>query len=198
MRNTHLCLTKKGNNRVMAPKPSIKKLKPLDLLLLCLLLYGAYTGYRKGLLLELVNTIGLLAALIAGFMLLDIGVHFLRPFFPKAGMLLPVAAFIVIFITVLWALRRLAYAVRKIVRQTLFGTLDAAAGGALGLLKIAFSVSTLLWAAGLIGLKLPRSYTDGTFIYPVLRTIGPKGLHLLHYLLPFLTDLVQEVKRLFR
>ncbi|MES2389443.1 MAG: CvpA family protein [Bacteroidota bacterium] len=173
-------------------------MKPLDFILLGLILWSAWSGYKKGLVAEVINTLGLIAGIIAGFMLLDLSVNLIRPFFPKAGVILPVIAFIGVFLFVIWSLRMLAFSVRKILKRTLFGTLDSAAGGAVGILKITFTISTMLWVAGLIGLKLPRHLTNDTYIYPVVATIGPKSLRFLSFLLPFLGDLAAMVQKLFK
>jgi membrane protein required for colicin V production len=158
--------------------------------------YAAYGGYKKGLVIELVNTLGLLLAILAGFMLLDLGSTLLSPYFKGIGPMLPFVSFLIIFVTVIWSVRRLAQVARNTIRYTLFGAFDATAGACLGILKITFTISTLLWVIGLAGIKLPKKHTKGTYIYPVVANMGPASINLFGTLIPYLHDLPKALEKM--
>lgn len=157
--------------------------------------YAGYQGYKKGLVVEVVNTLGLVLAILAGFMLLDMVMQWIKPFTKGGEPLLPFIAFAIIFFGVIWAVRKLGKVARQTLRYTLFGTLDAAAGAALGILKISFSISTILWLIALIGIRIPDVYTRHTLIYPVVAKIGPGSIKLFGILIPFLKELPQIINR---
>jgi uncharacterized membrane protein required for colicin V production len=53
-------------------------MKTIDLLILFPLLIGAYHGYKRGLLLEIVAILAFVIAVVLGFKLLDYGLDFYR------------------------------------------------------------------------------------------------------------------------
>ena len=171
-------------------------MQPLDLIILFFLAYAAYGGYRKGLVVELINTIGLVLAVAAGFMLLDMTTDLLGSYLKSSGPMLPFIAFFVVFIAVVWSVRQLAQIARKTIRYTLLGTFDTTAGAALGMLKITFTISTILWIIGLVGIGIPAKYTRNTHIYPVVAKIGPGSIKLFGTFMPFLKDLPESVRKL--
>ncbi|HEY0109565.1 MAG TPA: CvpA family protein, partial [Fibrella sp.] len=55
----------------------------IDILILIPLLWGAYNGYRKGLLVEVVAIIAFVVALIIGFKFLQFGIDLLAPYISR-------------------------------------------------------------------------------------------------------------------
>ena len=68
-------------------------MKTIDLLILFPLLIGAYTGYKRGLLLEIVAILAFVIAVVLGFKLLDYGLDFLSPYVGGSNRFLPYFAF---------------------------------------------------------------------------------------------------------
>ncbi|SDK67461.1 membrane protein required for colicin V production [Catalinimonas alkaloidigena] len=148
-------------------------MEPLDIILLVPLTWGAYRGFQAGLIVEVVSTLGALVGLVVAFALMDWGTALLAPYAEKIAFLAPFAAFIIIFLVVFWGLNRLALLLRDVIRLTLLGWLDRIAGALVGILKSLLTLGLLLWAAQLVQLQLPTDYTEGTFIYPFVATLGP-------------------------
>jgi membrane protein required for colicin V production len=173
-------------------------LQLLDVFILVPVVWGIYKGYTQGLVVEIVGTVGLVLAVLAGFMLLDLGVEIAAPFAGELAPLLPYIIFIVIFIGVVLAVRRLGYAIRENIRYTLLGSFDSIAGAVVGLLKVAFAVSTIIWIIQTAGIEVPVKYTRDTLVYPVLAEMGPKSVKMLSMIFPFIKQLVESIKHLFQ
>lgn len=170
---------------------------PVDIVLGLLIAYGAYRGYRKGLLIEIIGTVSLVLALFAGFALLDIAVSLLSRYIEGADLILPYVAFFAIFFGMIWLMRKLGWQVRKAVRYTLIGSFDTVAGGIVGALKVLFSISTILWIVNLLGIQIPMQHTEGSFIYPIAVRIGPKAVRVASSVFPFLRDWITEIREVF-
>lgn len=161
----------------------------LDLLLVLPIAYGTYKGFKKGLVVEVVRTLGLVGGIAGAIMLLDLGKLFLEPYFQDSlEPLLPFAAFALIFMGIWMASRTVGAWARNTLRYTLLGNLDKTAGATVGLLKMTFLVSTLLWAVNMLGIHIPHEHTEGTFVYPVVQEMGPRSYRIAGRLLPFVQE----------
>jgi membrane protein required for colicin V production len=147
-------------------------LQPLDIILAVPLIWALWVGWKRGLLVELVNTAGLIVAVFCGFMLLDTVLLLLRPVFGP-GFWLPILTFFLIVGGVFYSVRMLAIYTRKVLRQTLLGDADSFAGAVVSFVKISLSISTFLWLLAVLNLKIPQRHTQDTFIYPALSKAGP-------------------------
>lgn len=156
----------------------------VDWVMLALLAWGAWTGFKKGLLVEVVSTVALVIAVIAGFRFLDQMSIWLKPHLPDAGKALPVISFLLLFFGIIFGLSYLAKVTRKVLNYTIFGTFDKIGGAFLGATKVLVSISAVLWFAGFIGLRLPASFSEKSLLVPVAKQAGGLGYRLLAGLLP--------------
>jgi membrane protein required for colicin V production len=168
-------------------------LKIVDIVLILILLFGAYRGYQKGLLVEILTFLALIIAVISAFHLLHTGVNFLSSYF-KESKFLPFIAFILIFLLVFVGIFFLSKVIKSVIDYTMLGVFDNYAGAILGTCQIAFAVSMILWLCHNAHLDLPRSYTNGTFLYPNLVSFAPKIVSWVSYVIPF-QDIFPAVKR---
>lgn len=168
----------------------------IDILILIPLLFGAYKGFKKGLLMELVSLIALCLATILSFKLLEQGVELLAPYLGKNESILPYISFVLIFVLVMFLVTYMGKAIKKFMDITLVGKLDDLAGALLGALKWAFGFSILVWLTESAGLGLPQDYTQESLFYPIMVSYGPKVMDVLSMILPFAKDTVQSIKDL--
>ena len=168
-------------------------MKIIDIILILILLFGAYRGYQKGLLLEILTFLALIIAIISAFHLLHSGVKWLSDYFSETK-LLPYISFILIFLLVFTGIFFLSKVLKRIIDYTLLGSFDKYAGALLGTCQIAFAVSMVLWLSHNAHIDLPRSYTNGTFLYPNLVAFAPKIVSWVSYVIPF-QDIFPAVKR---
>lgn len=169
-------------------------MKALDIIILIPVLFGAYKGFKKGLLMELVSLVALLLATLLSFKLLDKGIDVLANYIDKNQTFVPYLAFVLIFVLVLFLVTYIGKATKKFLDVTLIGKLDDLAGGILGALKWAFAFSVLLWLSQSAGINPPESYTNGTIIYPYLIVYGPQIIDFFSALLPQASSLIESIK----
>lgn len=168
----------------------------IDMALLAVLFWSAWKGYKRGLVVELVYSFGMILALAVSLLMLDNATDWAKPFIGKAvGGLLPYIVFFCLIFIGLWVVRKLAWQARGVLQGSLLGGFDSLAGAVVSMLKIVFAISTLLWVAGLIGIKIPYTYTKGTFIYPVVLQIGPRAIHLFSSFSPLVSDGIAHFKQ---
>ncbi len=170
----------------------------LDIVLLALLLFGAFKGYQKGFLLEAVAILSFLLGIIGGFKLLHWGMSVLDERFDINGELLPYLSFILIFISIVILVNLLGKVVKRIVDMTLLGSVDNLAGALLAVFKWAFGISVVFWLSNSFGLNMPSSWTEGSFLYSYLLTFAPQMVEVISGVLPFADDLFQKIRELLQ
>ena len=168
----------------------------LDLILLIVLLIGAYRGFQKGLLIEVVGIAALVIAVVAGFKLLHAGIDLLHAHFGNFSHLVPFIAFILIFLIILVLINLLGSAVKKVLDLTLLGSLDNLAGALLGVLKWAIAMSIFLWLTHMVGFRIPEATRQASLIYPLIEPLGPVAIKFISSLIPFTGDLVEAINNL--
>jgi membrane protein required for colicin V production len=168
-------------------------LKILDIFLLLLLLLGAWNGYKKGVLLQILSFFALIIAIISAFKLLHTGIEYLAPHF-EGNSFVPFLAFISIFLLVFFLIYLLSKLLKKIVSYTLLGRFDQYAGALLGVCEMAFGISLLIWLCHYSEVELPKSYTTGALLYPELIGFAPKVVTWVSYVIPF-QDIFPSIKK---
>jgi membrane protein required for colicin V production len=169
----------------------------IDLVLAVPLLYGMYRGFRKGFLMEVVNILALVLALIGGFKLMDQAMVVLVDVFGKPGPFLPFLAFILVFIGIVLGVNILGRAMKGLIGLTILGSVDKFIGSLIGLLKYAFAVSLVLWLIDtfdpdVFGEQLKKD----AFLLPFLIGFTPMVFNFLLGFLPFLGEMMDSIRDL--
>ncbi|AQG81159.1 CvpA family protein [Spirosoma montaniterrae] len=140
------------------------------------LAWGAFNGYRKGLLVEIVAIIAFVVAMIVGFKFLAFGIDLLSPYISRelARKILPWLGFSIIFFPTVLMINRMGFALRRSLKYTLLGTFDSVAGATVGLFTWVFGISVILWLFSYMGVQMPPRQTEGAFLYPYIRPVAPK------------------------
>ena len=170
-------------------------MKTLDIILLIPLIFGAVTGYRKGLLIELIGIAAFVVAIIAGFKLMEVGMTVLSDYIDGYSELLPFLSFIIIFLAIILLINMLGKALKKMIDMTLLGGFDKVAGAIVGLVKWAIGVSILLWLCTNFGIELPGQ-DENLVLYPYLAELGPNIVSRIDTVLPFVQDTFDSIKEL--
>ena len=165
----------------------------LDLIILVPLIWGAYKGYSRGLLLELGTILAFVVATVLGFRLMDEAVGLIKPYISQES-LIPFFSFLLVFIGVLVGLITINKILKKFLDYTLFGIVDDVAGAILGILKWAFAISVLLWLMNEVDIVVPREYSDGSFLYPFIVKYSPMLIDLVSRMMPMAKDLIDSIK----
>ncbi|GAB3777679.1 hypothetical protein GCM10028818_25270 [Spirosoma horti] len=148
----------------------------LDLLMLVPLAWGAFNGYRKGLLVEIVAVIAFVVAMIVGFKFLAFGIELLSPYISRelARKILPWLGFSIIFFPTVVMINQMGFAIRRSLKYSVLGTFDSVAGATVGVFTWVFGISVILWLFSYMGIKMPARQTETALIYPYIRPIAPK------------------------
>lgn len=170
-------------------------MKTLDIILLIPLIFGAYLGFTKGLLLEIFGVLAFILAIIGGFKLMETGMVYLSGYFENFGQLLPFISFLIIFLAIILLVNMLGKLLKKMIDMTLLGGFDKFAGAIIGLIKWAIGLSILLWLVNNFGIELPGQ-DEELVLYPFLAELGPKLIASLDVVLPFAQDMLDSIKAL--
>ena len=168
---------------------------PLDLLLLLPLAVGVFKGYRHGLVLEVVSLLAFVLGVVGGLSLLSTAIPVVRGYVGELFGLLPLVAFLLVLVLIMWGVHLLGNLVRKAVHLTPLGVLDNLLGAAAGGLKWLLGLSLLLHGTALAGLHLlAPSLTAGSVVLPWVVRATPLALQLTGYVLPFAQHLLARLK----
>jgi membrane protein required for colicin V production len=168
---------------------------PLDLLLLLPLAVGTVKGYRRGLVLEAVSLLAFVLGVVGGLSLLSAAVPVVRSYLGELFGLLPLVAFLLVLVGIMWGVHLLGGLLKTAVHLTPLGMLDHLLGGAAGALKWLLGLSLLLHGTTLAGVHLlAPSLTAGSVVLPWVQKATPLALQLAAYALPFAHNLLAKLK----
>ena len=166
----------------------------VDIIIGLLIGLGVFYGYRKGLLIELITLLAFIIAIISAFKLLHTTLGFLKQYV-TAGSFAVVLSFILVFTIVFVLIFMLGKLLKNTIDYTFFGIFDKIAGGIMGGLKAAFSISMILWLCHNAHIDtLYNGYTKGAYIYPYILAFGPEFVHWISYVIPF-QDIFPAIKK---
>ncbi|MCC5621921.1 MULTISPECIES: CvpA family protein [Bacteria] len=170
----------------------------IDILLLLPIVFGAFKGYQKGLLIEIIGILAFIIAIVLGFKFLGFGIDVLEKLLGTelTGSLSPYLSFILIFFPTIFLINKMGWMMRKSLKYTLFGTLDGFLGAILGSLMWLFGVSLLLWIISKTGIPLPEKwFTDADF-YPFIKDFAPNIISKVSDMIPVGGNLVEQLKEI--
>ena len=123
----------------------------IDFLIVVLLAWALYRGYKRGLLMELTGFLALIPAFWVAANFSRAGASVLQPYAGK-GFFLPLLGFLFIFFIVLFGTRYLMKLIRGLIRVSFLGQADRLAGAAFSFLRIFLVTALLLYTAKSFGL----------------------------------------------
>lgn len=172
----------------------------IDIVLAIPLIFGMYHGFRKGLIMEVVNLLALILALIGGFKLMDQCLIILIEFFGgKPHPLFPFLAFVLVFAGIIIGVNILGKMLKGLIGMTILGSFDKLIGAFIGLIKWSFGVSLLLWLVNMFAPELfDEEMRKNAVLFPLLLGFAPHVFHILMGLLPFLSDMMDSIKELLQ
>jgi membrane protein required for colicin V production len=158
----------------------------IDLILLIPILLGAFNGYKKGLLMEIVGISSFVIAIVLGFKFLSIGASLLEGFLGASTIksISPYLSFIVIFFPAIFIIRKLGMLMRKTLRLTFLGTLDGVLGALLGGLTGLFGISILLWVVLKTGISLPQEWLKEAQLFDFVKDFAPNTISKISEFIP--------------
>lgn len=159
-----------------------------DIALIILILIGAVSGYRHGFLMELFSFAAIILGIFGGFKLMGEAMILLSDEFQINETILPYVAFAVVFIAILIGVRLLGQLIKFSIDRTFLGTVDQAAGAALGFVKAAFLLSVCLWILNAFDFDLPDKWTENSWLLPRIESFAPATAVWIGHYIPFFRD----------
>ena len=166
----------------------------IDIIILLLLGFGAYQGYKKGLLLEIIGLLAFILAILGGFKLLHWGVQILNQYMDSYNQFVPFIAFIVIFVGILILVNLLGKLLKKVIDMTIIGSLDNLGGALLGLAKWAFGLSVVLLIFETMQIDFLMDQSGSSFMIPIIAPVAPAVFDFFNDYFPFLKQLFESLK----
>ena len=117
----------------------------LDLIIAIPLLWGAYQGYKKGLVFMVLMIIGMILGLYVAFKFSGLIVDMLAEHIHASRAALPYIAFAIVFAAIVLLVIFLAKFLEAILKSASLTPVNKVAGSVLGLAKWALIVSVILW-----------------------------------------------------
>ena len=164
----------------------------LDILILLIIALGAFTGYRRGFLMELFFLVAIISGVLIGFRLMGAGVDFLHREFNADTRYLPYLSFTIIFVLVIVGVSLIGRSLKELVDATFLGRLDSAAGALLGSAKYLFCVSVVIWLGSSLHMRVPMDWTDGSLLYSFTEGFAPGVANWVGGFLPFFKEIFHQ------
>lgn len=168
----------------------------LDIIIAAFLAYGVIKGMKTG----LVKTLaGFIALLLGVFLALKLTVKvaaMLGTVVSSSAIVLTAIAFVVIIVATSFAVKFLAKIISKILSFTPLGFLNKIGGAFLGMLRMAFIVSAILFVFDKAGIIDPK-YKSNTVLYPQVVNVAPVISSYTLGLLPQVQDVFKDVEQYF-
>ena len=166
----------------------------LDLVLAALLALGLWRGLQTGALLQIVGTLGWIAAFVVATALMGPFGDAAAASLGVSGRVAPLLGFIVAFGVIVAGLTVAAHTVRKGLKAVKLGALDTLAGAALGLLRAAFGLSIFLRVTGVSlfsggePLLISSETRDASILYPPVEAAAPAVWNVARTVFPGVQD----------
>lgn len=161
----------------------------IDILILVIVLVGAWRGYKDGFLMGLVTMLALVLGIFLAFKLTGEGMLLISEQFNIDRHALPYVTFLIIFVIVIVLVTWLGKAMRQSIDKTFLGRVDEIMGSLLGAFKTLFMLSVMHWIADSFKLSLGSDWTDGSYLYPFTAHLAPGFARWLAQFIPFLQDI---------
>ena len=169
----------------------------IDFILIIILLLGAYSGYKKGLILELIGIFAFVLAIFGGFKLLHTGMDYVSRMYEGFGNLLPFVAFMVLFILILIVVNMVGKLLKRVIDWTPFGVLDNLAGAVIGIAKWALALSILLWVMSGLNINFPEKFTENSSVMPLISGFSTQVGNFISTIFPSFDSFINTLEELF-
>ncbi|WP_224999772.1 CvpA family protein [Cesiribacter sp. SM1] len=156
----------------------------LDVVILLLLIWGTFSGFRKGLLLEIIGIVAFVIGIVVGLKMLQWSIDWLSGYVDINESLLPYIAFFVLFVLVVVGINLIGNIASKALHLTFLGVVDSLLGAVAGLLKWALGISVLFWVASTMELNRPGGLLTQSWFYDLLAPLAPAFFDLIGQALP--------------
>lgn len=153
-----------------------------DIILFVPLIYAAWKGFSKGLIVELASILALIAGLYIAANFSQWSADLLNNLFEWNGAWISYVAFLLTFLGVVFGVYALAKVIEKAVNMASLKLVNKISGSLFGLLKMALILSIILNLLGWIDQQIPllsKSEPDHSLLFSPMQQVAPKVLPVL-------------------
>lgn len=155
----------------------------VDILILCVLGFAAFNGFRNGLVKEVLGIIGIILAVFLTFQYMDAVGFMLEPFFDGHPAYLPFLSGAIVFTGTLVFVHLIAWAISKLLQIIQLSLPNRLLGLLFSVLKSGIILSALLLI--LSGFGFPGQQTrDESYTYPVIIRLAPYAYDTVAFVYP--------------
>lgn len=133
-----------------------------DIIIIIPLIWGAYKGFKKGIIIEVASFIALGLGIWGGMKFSSVSAKYLSEAFDIAENIMPLISFAVTFILIVIVVFTLAKMLQKIIRMVALGFVNKAAGALFGMLKFSLIMSVIINFTNILNEQI-------TFIEPEMK-----------------------------
>jgi membrane protein required for colicin V production len=168
-------------------------LSKIDIFLVVLILIGAFSGYKQGFLMELFSVVAIILGIFGGFKLMGEAMELLQKNFNADKSVLPYIAFAMVFLIIVAGVLLVGRTLKASIDKTFLGRMDAIMGSFLGVFKIIFLASVILWILSSLRYTFPETWTEDSVVYPFVARIAPGLAQWMAQFLPFFSEIFNEI-----
>ncbi len=168
----------------------------LDIFALIALGWGAYKGFKNGVLIEVAGLIGLVIGFWAGMRLAFLFADYYRDHFQLPEKWIPAIAFFTAFAIGIGAVYLAAWAATKLLQTAQLNLPNRLAGGIFGVLKWGFLVGAFFTIVGTSQILSPET-TDGSKSYAILKGYSHGVQAYSIGLIPAAHNVMEDMERYF-
>ena len=160
-------------------------IKVLDILLTALLLWGVYSGFKKGLVAELYSIAAFVIASLSSLKLMQFFIEVLGQWNIDCNQPISYMLFIAAFLTIVIIVTLLGKLCRYLINLTALGGLDKVLGATLGATKWGLFILFFFALVRTLKLPFPDSYLGDHYLLPLYQFLEPYCMQWLYnYIFP--------------
>ncbi len=147
-----------------------------DIIIIIPLLWGAFKGFKKGLIVEVASLLALFLGIWGGVKFSSISAKYLGEMFNISEQLMPLISFALTLILIIIIVFFIAKMVQKIVKAVSLSTINKIAGAAFGTLKFTLIISIILTLTNNINSEIGFIETEqknSSLLYNPISKIAP-------------------------
>lgn len=166
----------------------------IDIIAIILLIYGFYSGYRRGIIDTIFDILSILIAVVAALKLSPIVIRFIESTFGLSEVVNFIIGFVLTFFIVMLGIRLIANQVENFMKIIQLNFLNKFAGGLLSAIILVSLFSGALWLTDELTL-LPENVKSSSTTYPVIEQIPQILIGIFGGLKPLFLDFWELLKQ---
>lgn len=159
-----------------------------DIALIIIILFGAYSGYKQGFLMSLVSLLAILLGILGGFKLMGYAMILLADKFNVDSSVLPYISFAIVFIIIVIVVSLVGRSIKASMDDNFLGRMDQAVGSMLGMFKVVFLASVVIWIIDSLKISLKEHWVKDSYLYPKVAVFAPKLTSWIGTIIPVFKD----------